>query len=213
MTTTINILFATSNPNKVRELRQVLEPLGINVMTLDEVGSFPEPEENAATFEENARLKAVAYAGATGLPCLAEDSGLEVDALAGAPGVRSARYADASGSREQKDRANNEKLLGDLARLGDVPRTARFVAAMCLATPEGNVLVETRGTFPGVIATEPRGAQGFGYDPLLYVPELGRTSAELAPSEKNARSHRGDAARQLADALRARPELLRPETR
>lgn len=195
------IVFATSNPNKVREVAQILAPLGIRVNPLDPEGAGPEPVEDADTFEGNARLKAIQYARQTGLVCLAEDSGIEVDALGGAPGVHSARYAGIDGSRDERDRANNDKLLSELARLGDVPRTARFVAVMCLATPAGEILAETRGSYEGVIATAPAGSGGFGYDPLLYLPEVGCTSAELSPEAKNARSHRGQAARRLAELL------------
>lgn len=197
-----DVLLSTTNPNKVREIREVLEPLGFRILALDALGrTFDEPVEDADTFEGNARLKAVGYARQAGIPCLAEDSGLEVDALGGAPGVHSARYAGAEGSREEKDRRNNEKLLAALDGVPVERRTARFVCAMCLADPDGRVLVETRGTYEGRIADAPRGENGFGYDPLLYLPDVGRTSAELSPEEKNARSHRGQAARLLAALL------------
>lgn len=198
----LTVLFATTNPHKVRELRSVLEPLGIFVRSLDSLGTVPpEPEEDEETFAGNARLKAVAYARATNMACLADDSGLEVDALGGAPGVHSARYAGTSGTREERDRANNEKLLAALAGVPPSRRTARFVCAMCLASAEGRVLVESTGTYEGVIGDAPKGTNGFGYDPLLYLPDEGRTSAELTDREKNERSHRGKAARQLARAL------------
>lgn len=196
------IVVATTNPHKVRELREVLAPLGYALRGLAELGvDLPEPVEDADTFEGNARIKARAYAHALGLPCVAEDSGLEVDALGGAPGVYSARYAGVDGTREERDRANNEKLLRELAVHGVTAASARFVCAICLAAPDGTVLFETRGTYEGTITDRPRGENGFGYDPLLYLPELGRTSAELAPDEKNARSHRGKAARALARHL------------
>ena len=198
----LTVLFATTNPHKVRELRGVLEPLGIFVRALDSLTTVPpEPEENEDTFAGNARLKAIAYARATGLPCLAEDSGLEVDALGGAPGVHSARYAGSTGSRDARDRANNEKLLAALRGVPTEDRTARFVCAMCLASREGHVLLETTGTYDGIIGEAPKGHNGFGYDPLLYLPEAGRTSAELTEREKAERSHRGKAARQLAQEL------------
>jgi XTP/dITP diphosphohydrolase len=203
------LLVATTNPNKVREIDQVLRPLGFDVVGLHELAEVvPEPVEDADTFEGNARLKAIAYAHALGTACLAEDSGLEVDALGGAPGVHSARYATLEGevevgsTREQRDRANNEKLLRALASTPPSQRTARFVCAMCLVDAAGTVTFETRGTYQGVIASAPRGENGFGYDPLLWLPELGKTSAELTPEEKNARSHRGQATRQLASFLR-----------
>ncbi|HEX4334442.1 MAG TPA: RdgB/HAM1 family non-canonical purine NTP pyrophosphatase [Polyangiaceae bacterium] len=203
------VLFATTNPHKVRELRGIFEPLGIFVHSLDSLSAVPpEPEEDADTFMGNAKLKAVAYARATGLTCLAEDSGLEVDALGGAPGVHSARYAGVSGSREARDRANNDKLLRAFAELPSADRTARFVCAMCVASPEGRVLVETTGTYEGVIASSPKGENGFGYDPLLYLPDVGRTSAELSDKEKSERSHRGKAARLLAKELLSRGAAL-----
>ncbi|MBL9149767.1 MAG: RdgB/HAM1 family non-canonical purine NTP pyrophosphatase [Phycisphaerae bacterium] len=199
------VLVATSNPHKIEEIRAVLEPLGMRVLGLDDVGgTFPEPEEDGATFEENARIKAIAYAGMTGRACLADDSGLEVDALDGAPGVHSARFAGIGSTRAERDRANNALLV---ARLRGVPperRAARFVCAMCLAEPNGAIVAEARGAFPGVIVDEPRGSNGFGYDPHLLLPEEGRTSAELSPDEKNARSHRGQATRLIASALQAR---------
>jgi XTP/dITP diphosphohydrolase len=197
------VLVATGNPHKLEEIRAVLTPLGLRVLGLDDVGGdFPEPEEDGATFEANARIKAIAYARLTGRTCLADDSGLEVDALNGAPGVHSARFAGIGANRAERDAANNRLLL---ERLKNVPlerRSARFVCAMCLATPEGEVIAETRGHFPGVIIDTPRGTNGFGYDPLLYLPEDGRTSAELSSEEKNARSHRGHATRLMAERLR-----------
>jgi non-canonical purine NTP pyrophosphatase (RdgB/HAM1 family) len=206
------LVVATSNPHKVREIAQVLEPLGCAVQSLSDMGAqIPEPEEDADTFEGNARIKALAYARALGRPCLAEDSGLEVDALGGAPGVHSARYAGSSGARETRDRANNEKLLAELLRVGartQAQREARFVCAMCLVDATGQVLFETRGTYEGVIAEHAVGSNGFGYDPLLYLPDLARTSAELSPDEKNARSHRGVATRALHAFLSARPDAL-----
>jgi XTP/dITP diphosphohydrolase len=202
------ILFATTNPYKVKELRGVLEPLGYEIRSLDSLPAVPpEPVEDEDTFAGNARVKAVAYAAATGLACLAEDSGLEVDALGGAPGVHSARYAGASGTREEKDRANNAELLRALAGVPSEKRTARFVCAMCLAAPDGRILVETAGTYDGIIAAAPRGDGGFGYDPLLYLPDVGLTSAELSAEEKGRRSHRGQAARLLSAELREKAPL------
>ena len=197
------IVLATSNPHKVREVEQVLAPLGVELSALDELEPVAEPVEDAQTFIGNARLKASSYARATGLLCLAEDSGLEVDALGGAPGVLSARYAAAEGSRDERDRANNDKLLRALAKVPDSERQARFVCAMCLAAPDGRLLAETRGTYEGVVARAPRGAGGFGYDPLLWLPDVGKTSAELTAHEKNARSHRGAATREMAARIMA----------
>ncbi|HEX7669903.1 MAG TPA: RdgB/HAM1 family non-canonical purine NTP pyrophosphatase [Polyangiaceae bacterium] len=199
------ILFATTNPHKTNEVRAILAPLGIDVLSLESLESVPEePDETEQTFAGNARLKARYYAKETGVASLAEDSGLEVDALSGAPGVHSARYAGTAGTRAERDRANNEKLLRELGRFPFAPRTARFVCALCLAAPDGTVLEETTGAYEGEITDSPRGQNGFGYDPLLYLPDVGRTSAELPPFEKNARSHRGKAVRALAERLTAR---------
>lgn len=197
------ILFATTNPHKVKEVREVLEPLGFHVVSLDTLPEpVPEPEEDGDTFEENARIKAIAYAAATRTACLAEDSGLEVDALKGAPGVHSARYAGASGPRAERDEANNRKLLGAMQGVTPSERTARFVCCLCLCATDGTILAETRGTYEGVIAEAARGSNGFGYDPLLFLPDAGKTSAELTSEEKNARSHRGAAVRAMAKRLR-----------
>jgi XTP/dITP diphosphohydrolase len=198
----MRLLFATSNPHKLAEVEAVLAPHGIHVVGLDSLGTaIDEPVEDGATFADNARLKAVYYARMTGRPCLADDSGLEVDALGGEPGVYSARYAGFGATRPERDQANNELLL---RKLNDVPaerRTARFVCCMCLAAPDGSLLAETRGTFEGIIADVPRGENGFGYDPLLFLPDAGCAAAELTAEEKNARSHRGDAARRMAERL------------
>jgi XTP/dITP diphosphohydrolase len=197
------MIFATSNPHKVDEARAILAPLGIALQSLSDLGcDLPEPEEDGATFEDNARLKARYYARHLGVPCLAEDSGLEVDALGGAPGVYSARYAGTEGSRAERDRANNERLLRELQGVPAERRSARFVCTLALADAGGQVLAEARGHYPGVIAEQPRGENGFGYDPLLFLPDRGCTSAELSPAEKHARSHRGAALRQLAERLR-----------
>jgi XTP/dITP diphosphohydrolase len=205
---TAHVLVATSNPHKLEEIRAVLTPLGVGVRSLADAGAddLPEPVEDADTFEGNARIKARFYAAATGAPCLADDSGLEVDALKGAPGVRSARYAGSGETRVQRDDANNRKLLTALKAVPDDQRAARFVCAMCLAAPDGSVLAESRGVFAGRIAHAPQGSNGFGYDPLLVL-EDGRTSAELTPEEKNARSHRAQAVHAIAPKLAA---LLTP---
>lgn len=210
----MNLLIATTNPHKLDELRAILAPFGIDPVGLDSIGAagagdLPEPEETGDSFEENAQIKAVAYARITGRVCLADDSGLEVDALNGAPGVRSARYAfdgeiddelPRKLTRAQKDAANNDKLLHELRAVPDGHRAARFVCCICVASPAGEVLAASRGTFEGRIGHAPRGHHGFGYDPLLILPD-GRTSAELPPEEKNARSHRAMAARELAPVL------------
>jgi non-canonical purine NTP pyrophosphatase (RdgB/HAM1 family) len=200
----MEVLFATGNGYKVDEVRAILAPLGIGVRSLADVAAAPEePEEDGLTFEDNARLKARHYARELGVICVAEDSGLEVDAIGGAPGVYSARYAGATGTRDERDRANNEKLLRELAHVPAGERQARFVCVASVADPAGKILAEARGTYEGVIAAEPRGHNGFGYDPLLYLEDRRCTSAELPPEEKHARSHRGTAFRALARQLLA----------
>jgi XTP/dITP diphosphohydrolase len=196
----VRIVVATGNPHKVEEIRAVLAPLGFTVLSLAETGRpVPaEPEEPHPTFEANARLKALHYARAIGEAVLADDSGLEVDELGGAPGVHSAHWAGAEGSRAERDARNNAKLAEAMRGVPAHRRSARFVCTMCIATPVGEVLVETRGEMEGVIGEAPRGAHGFGYDPWLHLPGRGVSSAELPPAEKNAVSHRGRAVRRLA---------------
>lgn len=197
------IVLATRNEGKVGELREILaEVLADLGLELVGVGAFPELEdvvETGVTFAENARLKATYVAERTGLPALADDSGLAVEVLGGSPGVFSARWS----GRHGDDRANLDLLL---AQLGDVPdehRAAAFVCAACLALPGGETVVR-EGRFPGRLAREPRGSNGFGYDPILIVEGDTRTAAELEPAEKNAISHRGKAFRALAADLRER---------
>ncbi|MCH8261410.1 MAG: RdgB/HAM1 family non-canonical purine NTP pyrophosphatase [Planctomycetes bacterium] len=207
----MQLLFATPNPHKVEEVAAILAPMGIDVVGFGAMESkIPEPVEDGATFQANARIKAVYYAKALRRMCLADDSGLEVDALGSAPGVHSARYAGVDGQRAQRDGANNEKLLAELQGVPAEQRTARFVCAMCLVDGGGSILAETRGTFQGIITTQPRGENGFGYDPLLYLPDVGCTSAELSPQQKNARSHRGVASREMAKHLKT---IQRPGNR
>jgi XTP/dITP diphosphohydrolase len=200
----MEVLFATSNRYKVDEVEAILGPLGIVVRSLADVERVPEePEEDGATFEDNARLKARYYARELGMTCVAEDSGLEVDALGGAPGVYSARYAGASGTRDERDAANNQKLLDALRSVPDGQRQARFVCVASVADVSGGILAEARGSYEGTIARAPEGTNGFGYDPLLYLADRRCTSAQLPPDEKHARSHRGKAFRALAEKLRA----------
>ena len=206
------LLIASGNPHKVEEIATVLGELGLDCFGLDQLDSgFDEPEEDGATFEENAAIKAVAYARMTGRLCLADDSGLEVDALDGRPGVHSARYAGVHDDlpRVDRDRLNNERLLGEMDGVPSENRSARFVCSLCLARPNGQIVEQVRGTFEGRIGEPPRvpaGSNGFGYDPLFLVaPHFERTSAELAPAEKNAMSHRGEALRRLVDRLRRHP--------
>lgn len=198
----MTLVFASTNPHKTQEIRELLAPLGIAIRAASELrAELPTPEEDAPSCEANARLKAAAYARALELPVLADDSGLEVDALGGAPGVHSARYAGVDGPRAARDLANRQRLLRELAALGDVERGARLVCALCLVDAKGNVLFETRGTAEATVTHESRGDNGFGYDSLLFIPELGRTLAELSPEEWNSRSHRGAAVRALGDWL------------
>jgi len=193
----LDILLATRNAGKIREICRAAAELPIAWHTPDEFPQVPEVEENGQTFAENARLKALYYARATGLHALADDSGLEVDVLRGAPGVHSARYA----GTPRDDAANNRKLVAALAGIPIEQRTARFRCAMAFADPQ-RVLLETEGTFEGLIIDQPRGTNGFGYDPHFLVPELGLTAAELGLEEKNARSHRGQALRAMLSGLR-----------
>jgi len=183
------LLVATTNRGKADEYRELLAGLDFDLLRLDQAGITQEAEEEHATFEENARSKAVFYADLSGLLTLADDSGLEVDALGGEPGVRSSRYAGDNAT--DADRVN---FL--LNKLMDVPlsaRQARFRCAIAIAEPHGRVWL-TEGECAGGIALEPKGENGFGYDPIFYVPEHGKTIAELSPSVKNSISHRGRAA-------------------
>jgi XTP/dITP diphosphohydrolase len=189
------IVLATRNRGKAAELARLLEPHGVEVTTLAEYPEIGDIPETGDTFAENARIKADVVASATGLVAVADDSGLEVDALDGAPGVRSARFA----GENADDAANNEKLLDALEGVDDPDRTARFVCHLVARSPSGET-VEARGEWEGRILREPAGENGFGYDPLFLVPDLNRTSAQLDPDEKNARSHRGKALGKLAES-------------
>jgi len=196
------ILIATGNPGKFREISAVLsEPaVGIDIppirwVSLDELPTqVPEPVEDKETFAANAALKACYYSHATGLWTLADDSGLEVDALDGAPGVHSARYSGLQPGtpREEVTPANNAKLIAALAGVCPDRRSARFRCCLALASGD-RILATADGTIEGRIIDEPRGAGGFGYDPHFLLPELGKTTAELPPEEKNRISHRGKA--------------------
>jgi XTP/dITP diphosphohydrolase len=200
----LTLVMATQNAGKVREMEEILRDLGVRLLSLADFPEIPEVPEEGATFAENAAAKARAVATRTGLPALADDSGLEVEALGGRPGVLSARYArDRTGGRPPSDEENWRKLLEELH---DVPwerRGARFVCEIALAWPDGRLLT-TRGELTGAIALEPRGSRGFGYDPVFFVPEYQATVAELDPAVKNRISHRGEALRRLPALLAAR---------
>ncbi|WP_040683147.1 XTP/dITP diphosphatase [Thermosinus carboxydivorans] len=193
------IVVATRNAGKVAEITAALADLPVTLRSLRDFGAVPDAVEDGDTFEANAVLKAKHYARYTGMACLADDSGLEVDALGGAPGVFSARYAGEGAG----DAANNAKLLRELAGVPAHRRSARFRCVLAFLDEDGTLLV-TEGTCEGIILEQPRGTGGFGYDPLLYLPELGKTVAELTIAEKNAVSHRGKALRQMAAMLAER---------
>ena len=191
---------ATRNPGKARELRKLLESAPVELLTLDMVGITAEVEETAGSIAGNAALKAKTYAALSGLPALADDSGLEVDALGGEPGPLSARYAGPQSSDEERVRY----LLDRLQSIQWNKREARFRSVIALAEPSGQVHL-FEGTCEGVIALEPVGTGGFGYDPIFYIPALGKHMAELSLEEKNHVSHRGRAARKVVAYLEGAP--------
>ena len=193
------LVIATRNPRKLEEIAAILGPLGIRTMALDDFADVPPVPETGETLEDNARTKALAYARATGEWTLADDSGLEVDVLDGRPGVRSSRW----GGQDGNDRLNNETLMQALAAHPQETWTARFRCVMALATPD-RVLAVAEGACEGRITDQPAGSNGFGYDPHFYLPDLGRTMAQIPPEMKNRLSHR---ARALA-AMKARLEKL-----
>ena len=198
------IVLATGNPGKVRELKAVLASFDLDIVP-QSAFDVPEAEETGLTFVENALLKARNAALHAGLPALADDSGLAVDALGGAPGIYSARYAGPGAG----DRANIDKLLAELDGVPPERRTARFVCALVLLHhPADPTPLICQGSWEGVILTEPRGNGGFGYDPIFFVPAENRTAAELEPAVKNRLSHRGQALTQLARWLKLDPVPL-----
>jgi len=205
----MKLVVATRSRDKMREIRRILGSVpDLEVLDLDEAGVPSDPAENALepyeTFEENARSKALWFQERCGLPTVADDSGIEVDALAGAPGVRSKRFSPDQGLEGlPRDQANNAHLLRLLDGVPPERRTARYVCVAVLVE-DGNPSLVCRGEAPGVILDAPRGAGGFGYDPLFYDPELDRTFAEIDRDAKNARSHRGRAFRALAERLMER---------
>ena len=193
----MKVVLASSNPGKLAELRALLESAGLHVVSQDAFGVGP-PEETGLTFVENALIKARAACAATGLPALADDSGVVVDALGGAPGVRSARYAGAGAS----DADNAAKLLEALGGVALRDRRAAFVCAIVyLRHARDPCPIVCEGVWNGRILDAPRGAGGFGYDPVFFIESLGRTAAELSREEKNAVSHRGQALAQLLRRL------------
>ena len=193
------IVFATGNEGKMREVRLILQDLGFPVLSMKEAGVSLDIEENGTTFAENAMIKARAVWEKTGGIVLADDSGLVVDYLGGEPGVYSARYLGEDTSYEIK----NQAIIDRLADAKEEERTARFVSAIAAVLPDGSELV-TEGTVEGLIAHEPAGNGGFGYDPIFYLPEYGVTSAEIPIDKKNEISHRGKALEAMKIKLRER---------
>ena len=197
------LLLATLNRGKIREFAEAFAGSGIEVVGLDVIPEYVEVEETGETFEANARLKADYYSTLCEMPVLADDSGLEVDALGGAPGVRSARY----GGPGTDTAARNQKLLDELHGVAEAERTARFRCVLAFAR-SGRTLVTFEGVVEGRILEEPRGDNGFGYDPLFFHPESGCTTAELSTARKRLISHRGKAIAAFLDALRRGDERL-----
>ncbi|TCS83487.1 XTP/dITP diphosphatase [Tepidibacillus fermentans] len=191
------IVLATKNQGKIQEFKTLFSGLGIEILSLKEFENVPEIIEDGTSFEENAKKKAETICQFTRLPTIADDSGLVVDALAGAPGINSARYAGENATDEQ----NNQKLLHALAGIPKEKRKARFVAYLAFAVPNKET-IGVEDIVEGYILESPRGQRGFGYDPLFYLPELGKTMAELDPEIKNQISHRGKAMRRLFHLLK-----------
>ena len=190
------IVVATKNAGKLREMMDAFRDLPVTLLPLSQFGDLPDAVEDGATFAENAAIKARFYMKATGVACLADDSGLEVDALSGAPGVYSARFAGVHGD----DAANNAKLIAELTRVGREDSPAAYRCALALADTDGHLLTASGVCF-GTVRLTARGTGGFGYDPYFYFSD-DKTMAELTPREKDAVSHRGAALREMAQALR-----------
>jgi len=208
----MKILVATTNPGKLTELSLMLD-LDIEWASLSEFDDLEEVKENGKTFAANARKKARGYARQTGLWTIADDSGLVVDALDGKPGVKSARFSGKKlpeGKRELLDVKNMEKVLRLMKDVPTQKRTCRFKCFLCLASPE-KVLIETEGTLEGLISDKQIGLNGFGYDPIFFVPELGKTVAQLKQEQKNEISHRADAIRKMIPKLQQLMEKGAPE--
>ncbi len=201
------ILIATTNRGKAGELVEMLGGVGAGVqwLSLNDFANVPEVVEDGATFEENARKKALGYAAATGVWTIADDSGLVIDALDGAPGVMSARFSGEppkGSDRRILDHRNMAKVLKLMEGVPAEKRSARFVCNICLAAPD-DVLAQTEGKLEGLIATEEAGTNGFGYDPIFFVPALNSTAAQLTSAEKNEISHRGRAIKEIEPLLKA----------
>lgn len=190
------IIFASNNQGKIKEVKQICSDMNVEIISMKEAGIDLEVEEDGKTFEENALIKAEAIMKLTGEITIADDSGLEVDYLGGEPGVYSARYMGHDTSYDIKNKAIIDRLEG----VEDKDRTARFVCAMAAVFPDGRHFT-TRGTMEGIIGYEIKGSNGFGYDPIVYLPQYQKTSAELSPEEKNKISHRGEALEKLKKQL------------
>ncbi len=191
------IIFATGNEGKMKEIRLILEELGAEILSLKDAGINIEIQEDGKTFEENAVIKAREVMRATGALVLADDSGLEIDYLNGEPGVYSARYL----GEDTSYRIKNQNLIDRLEGVPDEQRTARFVCAIAAAFPDGRIIT-ARGVIEGIIGYEERGEGGFGYDPIFWLPEYGCSTAELTMEKKNELSHRGKALREMKNELK-----------
>lgn len=190
------LIFATGNEGKMKEIRMILGDLDYEILSMKEAGIDVDIVEDGKTFEDNAIIKATTISKIANCVVLADDSGLEVDAMDKMPGIYSARYLGEDTSYSVK----NQTIIDNLAGLPDEERTARFVCAIAAAFPDGRVVTK-RGTIEGIIGYEERGENGFGYDPIFYVPEYGKTTAELSPEEKNKISHRGKALEMIKEEL------------
>lgn len=196
------IIFATGNADKMKEIRQILKDLGMEILSMKEAGITADVEENGSTFEENALIKAKAIAALTDAVVLADDSGLEIDYLNKEPGIYSARYM----GEDTSYRIKNQNLIERLDGVPEEKRTARFVCAIAAVLPDGRVFTK-RGTIEGIIGYEERGEGGFGYDPIFYLPEYGCSTAELSMEKKNELSHRGKALRAMREELKKALEV------
>lgn len=191
------IILATNNKSKVKEISEMMSGSDITFESLADAGINVEVEETGTTFEENALLKAREICKLSGKPTISDDSGLEIDALDGAPGIYSSRFMGEDTSYDIK----NNALIEKLENVADPDRIARFRCCMALVLPDGREFV-TEGAMEGIIAREPKGINGFGYDPILFIPEYNRTSAELSSEEKNNISHRGEALRKMIEVIK-----------